>query len=582
MQTYQIQIHERNYTQWSLYDLSNNIINNDTDLHEKMNPLVNKIFDGDIISYSEADSKIVKSSGLTGTTVLPGVLILEGSKTFGRTPNNKRLYYRCIPDNKSYPVFLVPYDVKLGFSKHQLNKYILFKYDNWDGKHPMGELTEVLGDVSRLDVFYEYQLYCNRLHTSIKKLTNETISIIKQHGDHNIIQRIIENPNYQIEDRTNEYVFSIDPHGSKDFDDAFSIEKYENGYKVSVYIANVYIWMEELGLWDNLTERVSTIYLPDNKRPMLPTILSDSLCSLQEGVLRIALSMDIYLDTNGIQMENKEIGYKNAVIKSRKNYVYEERKLLQNGNYKDLMTITKVLQPTIQDSHDLVEYWMVRMNKEVGASLKTKEVGIFRNAVYKTHMPNNVYSHLDDTVGRMIRSWNNTDCKYVSFDKDISLRHDMMDVSEYVHITSPIRRMVDILNQIILSTSERLVLNQSKNAMTFLNKWVTNLDVLNRDMKTIRKTQSACQLLERCTNNVELLDKIHECVLFGKTNQSNNTYSYMVYLTSEKILTRIKTSNDYIDLSNHTCKLFMFSDEDNIKNKIKCVIQEQMLDMNPT
>ena len=579
MQTYQIQVHDRSYTNWGLYDLSINTIINDNNLHEKTNPLLYKLFDGDIISY--ADNTITKSSGLDNTHILPGVLILEGNKTFGRTSNNKRLYYRCVPDNKKYPVFLVPYDVKIGFSKHQLNKYIIFKYDNWNGKHPMGELTEVLGDVNRLDVFYEYQLYCNNLHTSIKKLTNETTSIIKQHGDNNIIQRIIDNPNYQIEDRTNEDVFSIDPIGSKDFDDAFSIETFENGYKISVYIANVYIWMEELGIWDNLTERVSTIYLPDKKRSMLPTVLSDSLCSLQEGVLRIALSMDIYLDTNGIQMENTNIGYKNVVIKSRKNYVYEERKLLQNENYKELMAITKLLQPTVYDSHELVEYWMVRMNKEVGASLKTKETGIFRNAVYKNNNLIEDYSKLDENVGRMIMSWNNTDCKYVSFNKDIVLRHDMMDVSEYVHITSPIRRMVDLLNQIMLSSSEKLVVTQSDKSIKFLNKWLTNIDVLNHDMKSIRKTQSDCQLLERCTNNPELLDNIYEGVLFGKTKQHDDTYTYMAFLTNVKILTRIRTSNDYIDLSKHKCKLFMFSDEDNIKNKIKCVIQEQTLEMNP-
>lgn len=580
MQTYQIQICERNYVNWNVYDTTRNTIINDADLHESLNPLTNKLFDGDIISYT--DNNIIKLSGLNKTIVLPGVLILEGNKTFGRTPNNKRLYYRCIPDNKRYPVFLVPYDVKIGFSKHQLNKYILFKYENWNGKHPIGELTEVLGDVNRLDVFYEYQLYCKKLHTSIKKITNETTSIVKQIGDENIIRRIIENQNYLIEDRTNEYVFSIDPNGSKDFDDAFSIEKQEYGYKVSVYIANVYIWMEELGLWDNLTERVSTIYLPDKKRPMLPIILSDSLCSLQENELRIALSMDIYFDNKGVKMENMEINYKNVVIKTRKNFVYEERKLLQNGNYIEMMTLTKLLQPTVNDSHDLVEYWMIRMNKEVGTSLKTKESGIFRNAVYKNIIQSEEHNHLDENVRRMVRAWNNTDCKYVLFDKDINLRHDMMDVSEYVHITSPIRRMVDLLNQIMLASSENLVVTQSEKVVNFLNKWVINIDGLNRDMKAIRKVQSDCQLLERCTNNPDLLENIYDCILFSKTINSDDTYSYMVYLTSENILTRIKTTIDYIDLSIHTCKLFMFSDEDNIKNKIKCVIQEETQDMNPT
>lgn len=442
MQTYQLHIQDRNYTNWSLYDLSNNsIIEN----REQCNPLTNKLFHEDIIEIK--DNCITKRSGLTNITTIPGVLLLEGNKTFGRTPNKKRLYYRCIPDNKNYPAFLVPYDIKLGFSKHQQNKYILFKYDNWNGKHPFGELTEVLGDVDNLEVFYEYQLYCKDLHRSIKKLTNQTTTSIKNVP---IIENILQNSNYQIEDRTNEFVFSIDPNGSKDFDDAFSIEKQDDIYKVSVYIANVYIWMEELNLWEHLTDRVSTIYLPDKKRPMLPLILSDSLCSLQENELRIALAMDIYFDKNGNLLENREIDYKNVVVKTRKNYVYEEKKLLKNNNYKEMMHLTKLLKPTIQDSHELVEYWMIRMNKEVGKSLKKKECGVFRQAIYKNDT-NETYADLDDNTSRLIRSWNNTDCKYVLYDDNGVLRHDMMDVGEYVHITSPIRRIVDLLNQIILS-----------------------------------------------------------------------------------------------------------------------------------
>jgi len=565
MQTYQLHIQDRNYTNWSLYDLSNNsIIEN----REQCNPLTNKLFHEDIIEIK--DNCITKRSGLTNITTIPGVLLLEGNKTFGRTPNKKRLYYRCIPDNKNYPAFLVPYDIKLGFSKHQQNKYILFKYDNWNGKHPFGELTEVLGDVDNLEVFYEYQLYCKDLHRSIKKLTNQTTTSIK---NVHIIENILQNPNYQIEDRTNEFVFSIDPNGSKDFDDAFSIETQDDVYKVSVYIANVYIWMEELNLWEHLTDRVSTIYLPDKKRPMLPLILSDSLCSLQENELRIALAMDIYFDKNGNLLENREIDYKNVVVKTRKNYVYEEKKLLKNNNYKEMMNLTKLLKPTIQDSHELVEYWMIRMNKEVGKSLKKKECGVFRQAIYKNDT-NETYADLDDNTSRLIRSWNNTDCKYVLYDDNVVLRHDMMDVGEYVHITSPIRRIVDLLNQIILSSSEQLVNGRSINANQFLEKWVTNMDGLNQNMKTIRKVQTDCQVLERCTNNPELLGESHECILFGKTQHYEGIYSYVVYLTDVNILTRIKSREEYQDLSKHTCKLFVFSDEDNLKNKIKCELQE--------
>jgi len=565
MQTYQVNIYDRNYTKWDLCELSSNSTIENTEI---VNPLINKLFDGDIIK--RVDDSITKLSGLDNKAKLEGVLLLEGNKTFGRTPNKKRLYYRCIPNNKNYPVFLVPYDVKIGFSKHQQNKYVLFNYDNWTSKHPYGELIEVLGDVDNLEVFYEYQLHCKKLHTSIKKLTNHTTISLKNIP---IIENILQNPNYQIEDRTNEFVFSIDPEGSKDFDDAFSIEKQDDIYKVSIYIANVYVWMEELNLWEHLTERVSTIYLPDRKRPMLPLILSDSLCSLQENELRIALAMDIYFDKNGKLIENREISYKNVVVKTRKNFVYEENKLLKNSNYKEMMNLTKLLKPTVQDSHELVEYWMIRMNKEVGTSLKKKECGVFRQAIYKNDT-NETYTGLDDNTSRLIRSWNNTDCKYVLYDKDIVLRHDMMDVGEYVHVTSPIRRMVDLLNQIILASSERLVRGCSTNATHFLGKWLENINGLNTDMKTIRKVQTDCQLLARCTNRPDLLDDIHECVLFGKTESRQGVYSYVVYLTNMNIITRIKSKEEYSDLSKHRCKLFVFSDEDNIKNKIKCELQE--------
>ena len=89
--------------------------------------------------------------------------------------------------------------------------------------------------------------------------------------------------------------------------DGFGIEKMENYWCVSIYIANVFLWLETLGLWKSLSSRVSTIYLPDRKRPMLPTILSDNLCSLQENQTRFAFALDVVLD---------DIGFKNVTTLS--------------------------------------------------------------------------------------------------------------------------------------------------------------------------------------------------------------------------------------------------------------------------
>jgi exoribonuclease II len=75
-------------------------------------------------------------------------------------------------------------------------------------------------------------------------------------------------------------------------------------YQLSIYISNVTIWMDILNLWNSFSQRISTIYLPDKKRPMLPTILSECLCSLQENLTRIAFVMDIFIQNIDKRMRN--------------------------------------------------------------------------------------------------------------------------------------------------------------------------------------------------------------------------------------------------------------------------------------
>ena len=68
-----------------------------------------------------------------------------------------------------------------------------------------------------------------------------------------------------------------------------------------------------------LSNRISTIYLPDRKRPMLPTVLSDALCSLTENDIRFALELSLTIK------EFKIIDFKfnNCVIKVKRNLRYD-------------------------------------------------------------------------------------------------------------------------------------------------------------------------------------------------------------------------------------------------------------------
>ena len=202
------------------------------------------------------------------------------------------------------------------------NKYIVFRFDNWTGKHPQGTIVSVLGDVDVLSNYYEYQLYCKSLYASIQNFNKDASDALKQKTEPEFISTMIEK--YKLVDRTHELIFSIDSKETTDYDDAFSIiDNGDNSYKVSIYIANVPMWMEELALWNSFSERISTIYLPDRKRPMMPLSLSNCVCSLCEQVVRLAFAIDITIVNGEI------LGYTfaNTYIKVYKNHVYESKEL---------------------------------------------------------------------------------------------------------------------------------------------------------------------------------------------------------------------------------------------------------------
>ena len=314
MTKYKILINDRNYSNFSFVDdeTHEDIVMNTINGLINIKPIEAKMFTKDVFLYDNTNVTITFSHIRTGV-LIAGILMLENNRTFGRSMNKKRLLYKCIPDDKHLPAFLVPYEIQIAFSKIQKNKYVLFKFENWDDKHPHGILVDTLGNVGDLDVFYEYQLHCKSLHVSLTDFTNKTREQLQKKSQDEYIDQMIHNPNYHIEDRRNiNNIFSIDPVGSSDFDDAFSIEhlKEVNQYKISIYIANVYFWLETLGLWKSFSSRVSTIYLPDRRRPMLPTVLSDNLCSLQEGHSRFAFCMDIVFNESKVI---QSLDYKNVV-----------------------------------------------------------------------------------------------------------------------------------------------------------------------------------------------------------------------------------------------------------------------------
>jgi exoribonuclease R len=178
-------------------------------------------------------------------------------------------------------------------------------------------------------------------------------------------------------------------------------------------------------------------------------------------------------------------------------------------------------------------------------------------------------SHLENNTQRIIKSWSNSIGKYVVYDDGYLLEHEIMKTVNYIHITSPIRRLIDILNQIWISKSLGIIRNISENCENFVNEWKYKLDYINSSMRSIRKIQTDSQLMCMCFNNEMIMNTFHNGVLFDKVTKENGYIEYMVYLEGLKMLGRIKTTKHYDNYTNHMFKIFLFKDEYNVKKKIR-------------
>jgi exoribonuclease R len=578
----QVEIKDNEYKSWTWIEIGMRI-----KINSNLNPLELKLFNGDLV---EEDGKLINSKYRNTERTLSGILVLDG-KTYGRSSNNKPLY-KCIPDNKQLPIFLVPYEERNpSFIKKKANNYVLFKFKEWTDKHPIGTVVNTIGRVEDIKAFEEYQLSCKDLNVSLQRFTKETVKMItEQSKKENITDAIIKNDN--IEDRRIGYnVFSIDPLGSKDFDDAFSIQIYEKYIIISVYIANVPLIIDYLNLWGEFTNRVSTIYLPGNKKSMLPPILSDDLCSLQEGKERFAFTMDIKILKNDVVENNKElceiidIKFSNTLIKLTNNYVYEEPALLSKPNYVILLEYTKHLQKNlpyldeINDSHDVVAYYMILMNYESSKKMIEYDVGIFRaTSSSAKSMEETNENEPPREIKNFIKGWKYEMGGYYCDNKKRK-GHELIanGLDSYTHITSPIRRIVDLINLIELQRTMGLF--SSSSATLFAEKWLEDIEYINNSSKAIKKVQQNCLLLHTLTNTPQkdvvykgyVLEKIYLCE--KTTICKNKLIKYNVYIPSLKMVSSFKAENEEIQLYTQ-CEfmLRLIVSENDLRKKIRLQI----------
>jgi exoribonuclease R len=463
MQTQPIKvlIKDHTYSEWS-YTYPNQT--EDISNADLPSPLTHRYFHNDLVDFTTQESPVLLASPTRTAKHIPGVIILQDNRTYGRTQNKKRLLYKCVPDDRHLPHFLVPYDIIMDFSKAHANKYVLFKFQEWTEEHPKGTLVQTIGDVDNLVAYYEYQLYSKSLNSSLKEMTQKIKEMTKKQPVEDYFQEIQNNPNNKVQDWTTipntPQVLTIDPPNTADFDDGLSIQQTaHNEYCITVYIVNVVFWLDLFQLWNSFDNRIATIYLPDKRRPLLPTFFSETLCSLKENTKRFAIAIQFFIreeDQEWILDETKTT-IQNVVIKPYKNYVYEDPKLIhQDIHYIQLFEITSKIQPKIRNSRDLVAHWMIQTNSYIAQFMLKHKTGIYRVGKFvqatktsdsddETPDEKQQYQKLDPEIRRYLEY--HAKAKSLFYRPDLDLEHEVFNKKAYMRITSVIRRYEDVCNE---------------------------------------------------------------------------------------------------------------------------------------
>ncbi len=132
-------------------------------------------------------------------------------------------------------------------------------------------------------------------------------------------------------------VFTIDSAYSKDLDDAVSIERTKNGYRLGVHIADVSHYVRPGSPLDtDALSRGTSIYYADKVIPMLPAELSNGICSLNPDEDRFAFSALMELDAKG---EIISYDFRKTIIRSRVKGVYKEVNSILSGEADEFLKL---------------------------------------------------------------------------------------------------------------------------------------------------------------------------------------------------------------------------------------------------
>ena len=217
-------------------------------------------------------------------------ILQRALKTVVGTVERGKHFSFVVPDDKRifYDLY-VPKDKTIGAKNGQK---VVAKITEWPEKrrNPSGEIVEILGypdepGVDVLSIIKKYELpldFPEKVKRQVQQIPDEVLR-------EDLVGR---------EDFRHLKTITIDNEDAKDLDDAVSIEKTSDGYRLGVHIADVSYYVEEKSPLDvEALKRGCSVYLVDRVIPMLPPKLSNGICSLNPRADRLTMSVIIDFDS---------------------------------------------------------------------------------------------------------------------------------------------------------------------------------------------------------------------------------------------------------------------------------------------
>lgn len=305
----------------------------------------------------------LSSKGSTDEARVKQILKRGTAKIVG-TFDGENGYGFVIPDDKNFSVDVyIPKSKTMGAKPYDKVVAVITDYPE-KMRNPEGKIIEILGKkndlkAEELSIIKAFDLpleFPEKVNLELEKIPSEVTA------DERLGRK----------DFTKDLVVTIDGEDSRDFDDAVSVKKTKSGYQLSVHIADVSNYVRfNSAIGKEAYDRATSVYFPERVIPMLPKKLSNGICSLNEGVDRLTLSVVMDIDHLG---EVKSFDIYKGVIKSSKRMTYTAVQSIIDGEVPDGYSEYLSL---IKDMYDLSKILTEKRAARGNIDLSVKESHIY-------------------------------------------------------------------------------------------------------------------------------------------------------------------------------------------------------------